>query len=455
MHPSGQSTESSPATGRAIVVGGSVAGLLAARVLAGTFDHVLVLDRDEMPLQAAHRKGVPQSRHAHGLLDKGRAILDELLPGFTADIVARGAVTADTHADVIWYNDGHRMLRAPSEMTALCVSRPTLEAYVRSRVAALPQVEIRAGVAVDGLTVADGRVTGVRTQDEILHADVVVDATGRSNRGPAWLTEHGYAAPPEDTVKAGLVYVTREYRRDPAAQDYAAIIVGHHPANPTSTGTLAAEGDRWIVTLMGVNDDIPPLDGPGFEAYAARLDGPELSRLLATAEPLTEPTRFRIGPSARRRYERCDRLPEGYLALGDSLCCFNPAYGQGMTTAAMAAQWLGQCLRSGRAGLTRRYFAGVTAIVDTPWDITVSGDLRFPHVPGTRTARVKLLNAYLSKVHVAAQADPFVGQTFLKAVNFLISPQQLMSPRMLWRVWRGRKAQPVAQTAPRDLTPVA
>ncbi|NUT35975.1 MAG: hypothetical protein HOV79_23215 [Hamadaea sp.] len=442
-------------THQAVVVGGSVAGLLAARVLSDTFERVIVLDRDEMPLTAVHRRGVPQSRHAHGLLDKGRAILDELLPGFSADLVARGAVTADTHNDVVWWNDGRRMLRAPSDMTALCVTRPTLESYVRSRVAALPGVEIRAGVEVAGLVAARDMITGVRlASGEVIAASVVVDATGRSNRGPAWLTELGYAAPPEDEVKAGLVYVTREYRRDPSAQDFAAIVVGHHPANPTSTGTLAAEGDRWLVTLMGMNDDVPPMDGPGFEAFAARLDGPELARLLAGAEPLTEPTRFRIGPSTRRRYERCAKLPEGFLALGDALCCFNPAYGQGMTTAAMSAQWLGRCLQAGLPGLTRRYFAGVTAIVDTPWDITVGGDLRFPHVPGVRTRKVRLLNAYLSKVHVAAQADTVVGQTFLRAVNFLISPQQLMSPRMLWRVWRGRKAQPAPQAAPRELTPV-
>lgn len=434
---------------QAVVVGGSIAGLLAARVLSDSFARVIVLDRDEMPLAAKHRRGVPQSRHAHGLLDKGRAIFDELLPGFTADLLDRGAVTADTHNDVVWYNDGRRMLRAESDLTALCVSRPALESYVRQRVAALPNVEIREGVEVSGLTVRADAVTGVQTVEEVIAASVVVDATGRSNRGPAWLAELGYPAPPEETVKAGLVYVTREYRRDPHAQDFTAMIVGHHPANPTSTGTLAAEGDRWIVTLMGMNDDVPPMDGPGFEAFAKRLDGPELHRMLETAEPLTEPVKFRIGPSARRRYERCARLPEGFLALGDALCCFNPAYGQGMTTAAMAARWLKDCLHS-REGLTSRYFAGVKAIVDTPWDITVSGDLRFPHVPGRRTAKVRFLNAYLSKVHIAAQADPVVGQTFLRAVNFLITPPQLMSPKMLWRVWRGRHAQPVAEQKVRE-----
>jgi flavin-dependent dehydrogenase len=444
-----------PAGDTAIVVGGSIAGLLAARVLSDTFAHVLVLDRDELPLTPVHRRGVPQSRHAHGLLAKGREIFEELLPGFTADLVARGAVTADLQNEVIWYNDGRRMLRAPSQMNAICLSRPALESYVRGRVAALPNVEIRATADVDGLTAADGRITGVRLAGgHTLSATLVVDATGRSNRGPAWLTDLGYPAPPEETVKAGLVYVTREYRRDPAAQDFAAIVVGHHPANPTSTGTLAAEGDRWLVTLMGMNDDVPPMDGAGFEAFAARLDGPELARMLATAQPLTEPTRFRIGPSTRRRYERCDRLPDGFVALGDALCCFNPAYGQGMTTAAMAAQWLRTCLRSGSTGLTRRYFAGVSAIVDTPWDITVGGDLRFPHVPGRRTRKVRMLNAYLSKIHVAAQADPVVGETFLKAVNFLIRPEQLMSPRMLWRVWRGRHARPAVQRVERDLTPV-
>jgi len=190
--------------------------------------------------------------------------------------------------------------------------------------------------------------------------------------------------------------------------------------------------------MLGMNDDVPPAVPGEFEEFSARLAGDELHQLITTAEPITGLNRFRIGPSVRRRYDRCSRLPEGLIALGDSLCCFNPAYGQGMTTAAMTARWLRTCLEPGLPGLTRRYFAGARRIIDVPWAITVGNDLRFPEVEGPRTVRIRVLNAYLARLHRAATADPVVGETFLKVANFLAPPQSLVAPRMLWRVWRGR-----------------
>jgi 2-polyprenyl-6-methoxyphenol hydroxylase-like FAD-dependent oxidoreductase len=310
----------------------------------------------------------------------------------------------------------------------------------------LPRVSVFGETEALGLLDHGGQVAGVSVVGprgaQTLHASVVVDATGRGNRGPAWLRDLGYSAAAEETVNAKLVYVTREYRRDPDAQDFKAVIIGHHPGNPIGTGTAALDDRRWMVTLLGLGDAAPPTRPGDFEEFAARLDGPELHRLITTAEPLTDPVRFRIGPSTRRRYERCAVLPEGFLAIGDALCCFNPAYGQGMTTAAMAAQWLRACLAGGTRGLTRRYFRGVTRIIDVPWDITVGADLRFPEVDGRRSGRIRFLNAYLSRLHRAAAADPAVGEMFLQVANFLVSPPHLLSPRILARVWRARKVAP-------------
>ena len=370
----------------AVVIGGSLAGLLAARVLSETVEHVTVVDRDEMPTRARHRKGVPQSRHTHGLLARGFEIFEELLPGLGADLVGRGALIEDLQNDIIWYNDGYRVRRTPSGMDILLVSRPTLEAYVRARVAALPGVTILAGTEATGLIEDDGRITGVTITGpagtSTLHTRVVVDATGRSNRGPAWLAELGYPEVGEEVVRADLVYVSREYRRVPGAQDFTGIIHSHYPQNPVGSGTFATDGDRWLVTMLGMNEDVPPAVPGAFEEFATRLAGEELHRLITTAEPITDLNRFRIGPSVRRRYERCARLPEGFVALGDSLCCFNPAYGQGMTTAGMGVVWLRTCLRSGVDGLTARYFKGAPRIIDVPWAITVGNDLRFRRWPG-------------------------------------------------------------------------
>jgi 2-polyprenyl-6-methoxyphenol hydroxylase-like FAD-dependent oxidoreductase len=432
----------------AVVIGGSLAGLLAARVLSETVDRVTIVDRDELPAEPVHRKGVPQSRHTHGLLARGFEIFEALFPGLGADLVRRGALTQDLQKDVIWYNDGHRVRRSRSSLTVLLVSRPTLESYVRSRVAALSQVTMLAGTEATGLLERDGAITGVRITGPdgptIVDTRLVVDATGRSNRGPSWLSELGYPEVTEDVVRANLVYVSREYRRVDGAQDFTGVIHSHYPANPVGSGTFATDGDRWLVTMLGLNDDVPPAVPGDFEEFATRLAGDELHRLITTAEPITGLNRFRIGPSVRRRYDRCVRLPEGFVALGDSLCCFNPAYGQGMTTAAMTALWLRTCLGSSSdvAGLTRRYFKGVNRIIDVPWAITVGNDLRFPEVPGPRTTRMHILNAYMPRLHRAATVDPVVGETFLKVANFMAPPQSLVSPRMLWRVWRARKATP-------------
>jgi 2-polyprenyl-6-methoxyphenol hydroxylase-like FAD-dependent oxidoreductase len=438
----------------AVVIGGSLAGLLAARILSETVERITIVDRDELPLEPVHRKGVPQSRHTHGLLAKGFEIFEELLPGLGADLVERGGLIEDLQQDIIWYNDGYLVRRAPSGMRILLVSRPMLESYVRARVRELPQVTILARTEATGIEENQGRITGVRVSGPdgtaTLDAGLVVDASGRSNRGPAWLAELGYPAVAEDVVRANLVYTSREYRRVPGAQDFTGVIHSHYPANPIGSGTFAIDGSRWLVTMLGMDDDVPSAEPGVFEEFASRLAGAELYRLITTAEPITEPNRFRIGPSVRRRYERCARLPEGFVALGDSLCCFNPAYGQGMTTAAMSAVWLRTCVAAGLTGLTRRYFAGVRGILDVPWAITVGNDLRFPQVAGRRPARVKVLNAYMPRLHRAATVDALVGATFLKVANFLAPPQRLISPRLLWRVWRRRGGVPTPAVRPAE-----
>lgn len=443
-------------SGHAIVLGASIGGLLAARVLSESYATVAVYDRDDLPTGPANRRGVPHGEHSHGLLARGRQILEELFPGFAADLVAAGAVAVDVQRDCLWINDGHRIPRVESGLRGLCVSRPALEAYVRDRVRAIDNITIHSGHEALGLitdatgdTVVGARVLPRDGGTEQRHAaDLVVDATGRGNRGPTWLAEIGHQRPQEERVDPKTVYVSRDYRRLPGDADFAATVTAPSPANPYGGVAIAAEGDRWMVTLFSAGSaEAPSTDPEDYHRFAARLPGPELHDLLSRAEPLGPPHRLRLPTSIRRRYEWLARLPEGFVAFGDAICSFNPAYGQGMTVAAAEAMVLRTCLEKGRAGLPRRFFAGAAKVIDVPWDIAVGADLRHPAVPGPRSRKSNVLNAYVGRLHVAAERHPVVGRRFLEVANLVTPPQGLFAPGILARVlWSGGRR---AGTSPR------
>ncbi|MDG6105189.1 FAD-dependent monooxygenase [Dactylosporangium aurantiacum] len=430
----------SRATTSAVVLGASIAGLLAARALSETFDTVTVLDRDDLTGSGA-RKGVPQGRHAHMLFARGREILEELFPGLTDELVAAGALTVDIHAGFAWHNGPAPMARAASDLVVLAVSRPALEDYLRARVGKLPNVRLRGGLEATGLLHEAGTVTGARVvplgpggATEALPADLVVDATGRGNRGPTWLAELGYAPPEQDSVMAGVVYATREYERAPLPGGTLGVLTGVTPRYPFGAALLPMEGDRWILTLAGLGDDVPPTDEEGFAAYATRLPIADLAEVVHRSRPLTPPRPFRVPASVRRRYERIGRHPEGFVAFGDAICAFNPIYGQGMTVAALEALELRAALRDGLAGLPRRFYARASTVIDTPWDMAVGGDLAFPSVPGRRTAKVRFFNWYIARLLRAAETSPEVAVAFHRVVNLTAPPQTLFAPAVLRRV---------------------
>jgi 2-polyprenyl-6-methoxyphenol hydroxylase-like FAD-dependent oxidoreductase len=102
---------------------------------------------------------------------------------------------------------------------------------MRARVESLPSVRISDKSTVDGLDAADGRVTGVRVRGESgesgpVAADLVVDASGRGSRAPAWLRDLGYAAPEVSEVRTDVIYVTRHYRISPGQLDGVAGVAG-------------------------------------------------------------------------------------------------------------------------------------------------------------------------------------------------------------------------------------
>lgn len=437
-----------PVGRHAVVIGASMSGLLAARVLADASDQVTVLERDGFPQAGDARKGVPQGRHAHLLLAKGRKILEDLFPGFSDELVEQGALAGDPSERLRFCIDGGRHRRVRSGLDGLFATRPFLEAHVRTRLLALPNVHAIERCDVDGLaTSADRRrVTGVRLRrdraegaEEVMDADLVVDAGGRGSRAPAWLDALGYPVPEEERVAVGVGYTSRFYRRTPAELrgDWG-ILVAPAPDAALKRGgaMIAQEGDRWLVTLAGYFGDHAPADEAGFLAYAKSLWRPDVYEVIKDAEPLSDFATYKYAASQRRRYERLTRFPQGFLVFGDAICSFNPLYGQGMTVAAMEAATLRDCLAEGAARLPRRFLTRASTVVDVPWSIAVGGDLRLPEVEGRRTPMLRFLNWYIGKVQIAARQDPAVTLAFAKVNNLVAPPTTILHPRIALRVLR-------------------
>lgn len=431
---------------RAVVLGGSIAGLLAARVLADHYPEVIVVERDELPAGAAHRRGVPQGRHIHALLARGQQVLDELLPGFTAELVARGAPAGDVLDEARHCFGGHRFRRRPSGLTAVCATRPALEDLVRARVRALPAVRIldRCDVVGFATTPDATRVTGARvlrradgSAEEVVDADLVVDATGRGSRTPARLEALGHPRPRVDEVRIGVGYATRLYHLAPGAiGGDLAVLVGPTPEHPRGGALQAVEGGRHLLTLFGVLGDHPPTDPDGFDAFAASLRFPDIAEAIADGHPLDAPVAFRYPASVRHRYERLSRVPDGLLVTGDALCSFNPIYGQGMSVAALEALALRRHLERGTRPRPARVQADLGRVVDVPWSSAAGGDLAFPEVEGRRTMQTRVVNRYIGRVLTAAGRDAEVGRAFVRVSGLVDPPGALLRPRMVTRVLR-------------------
>lgn len=439
----------------AVVLGASMGGLLAARVLADEFERVTVVERDELPEWASNRRGVPQGRHAHALLPSGGAVLDELFPGLLDGLVEDGGTKLDDYSRLHFAPDGvHRLSPRMVIEPIHQPSRPLLEAAVRTRLSGLANVEILDNRVFVGLATspAGDRVTGARVvggdDEEVLTADLVVDATGRGSRTPAWLAEIGYHRPAEDEVVVDVRYVSRMVRLAPGAVPELTTVIGASPERPRVMALFAYENDTWLFTVSGYAGHHPAADYAGMIDFAAEFAPPHMVAALREAEPLADVATFRFRANLRRRYDRMRRFPEGLLVLGDAMCSFNPIYGQGMSVAAKEAMVLRHCLRRGDRNLARRFFRAAARPIDVAWRMAVGADLNLPQIEGHRSVAVRLVNAYLHRVLIAAEHDPDVAARFMRVSAFLEKPPRLMTPRMVAKVIAANRRAAPALPAP-------
>jgi 2-polyprenyl-6-methoxyphenol hydroxylase-like FAD-dependent oxidoreductase len=432
------------AEGHAVVLGAGMGGLLAARALVDFYERVTVIERDQLPADGRPRRGVPQGRHLHGLLPRGRQALEALFPGLMDELIGAGAPRAEFLREVRFVLSGYELARGDARGFAVGASRPMLEGAVRDRVAGLAGVKIVDGCAVAGLVARNGRVTGVRIRgaaggEEVVEAELVVDATGRAGRMTAWLAGLGYDPPAEERIKCDLTYVSR-FLRMPGGALAAdqVVVVGPVPGRPRMMGLGLQEGGRWHLTLGGMAGERPATDDEGFLAFAETVAPPDVYAAIRDADPLTDLVVHRTPTSVRHRYERLRRFPTGLLVFGDAICSFNPVYGQGMTVAALQAEALRRCLQAGDRGLTRRFFRAAAKVIDPAWQLSAGGDLALPEIEGHRTLPTRVINRYIAHLHRAAQHDAKVAAAFARVAALLDPPSAIMAPAILARVLIGQ-----------------
>ncbi|MET0899563.1 MAG: 2-polyprenyl-6-methoxyphenol hydroxylase-like oxidoreductase [Mycobacterium sp.] len=435
----------------AVVLGGSMAGLLAARALTDFYDRVTIVERDILPGGVEHRRGVPQGRHVHALLASGSAALDELLPGILDELVDDGAVVSSTDdpTDVWQEFGGHCMRRETGRfkntLRIYLASRPFIEAHVRRRVRALDGVTILDDHDVIDLIAGPGRISGARVTphsggpERDLPADLVVDVMGRGGRTPAFLDKLGYGRPEEHGTQLRVTYSTQLLRIQPPAPEAKIFLIGAKPGGTRGGALFACENGLWLYTAIGFSGSEPPTAWDSILAYTEGWAPEPMMSALRRAEPIGEPAKYRYPASQWRRYDRMRRFPAGLLVLGDALCSFNPVYGQGMSVAALEALALRDCLRAGDAELSRRFFAATAKVVSAAWELARGADLGIPGVQAPRPLATRISGWYTDRIIATCGSDPRVHESFVRVAQLLDPPTQLMSPPILWRVLGPRR----------------
>lgn len=450
----------------AIVIGGSIAGLLSARVLSNYYDTVTIIERDTLPTEAEYRNGTPQAHHLHALLAKGQELLNNLFPNIEQDFEDQGAsfmrwgLDTGTRLTTGWID------RYDVGISSHVLSRVTLEWIIRQRVDAIPNVTFMTRQQVNYLLATDNQstVTGVNVTsrddktEQNLYADLVVDASGRGSKAPTWLQDLGYDAPQETIVNSYLGYATRWYQiPDDVTYSWVTILIQTIPKQGLNRGggMFVVEGNRLVATVTGANKDYPPTDDPeNFLAFAKSLASPIMYDIIKDLTPISPIYGYRRTENQLRHYEKLKRLPDGFIVIGDAVCGFNPVYGQGMTAAAIEATELDLLLRQTdvrRLGdFSHQFQKRVAKAVDGAWLMATSEDMRYPETDGATPNFIdRATHRYMDTMMQVMPHDHTLCTAFIKTMNLSEHPTSLFHPKYMMRVLRhkllDRQALPVEQ----------
>lgn len=416
------------------VIGGSVAGLLAARSLRDIASEIVLFERDEVPTAPTLRKSAPQAAHAHVLLARGAELLASWFDDLFEELASEGCLTADISAANNWFHFGTWKRRIDSGVLVHFQSRLLLEHVIRKRVLAQTGVSFRRAT-VTTVEWRDHRPT-VHLHDGATDTfDLLIDASGRGSKMLKWMADADYSAPVIERVEVNVTYTSARYRPE-APRDYQGLLV--YPTPPDGLragGILPVERGDVLLSLFGWCGEAAQESDSGMLEYAQTLPQPDIAEFLGTAERLTDFRTFHYKEARRLRVDRAT-LPPRTCLMGDALCSVDPVFGQGMTLAALQAQELTRCFENG-ADLDKaaiQFNRRALSTTDTAWLLSTGEDFRYPHVEGKRPFGISLSHWYTSNVHRLVARDDDIYRRFARVMNLLEGPEHLFHPKVAAKV---------------------
>ncbi|MFK0570388.1 FAD-dependent monooxygenase [Endozoicomonas sp.] len=438
---------------RAIVIGGSVAGLMAAKTLSPFFKEVIILEKDPLDSDSGLHKGAGQGSHSHVLLPSGIELLEQLFGTPRFNLREYGIYPADAAEELKWFQFGVWKKRFHSGVDMGWCHRSQFEWQVRQTVISVSNIQLQTGSRVLGLVVSeDGRrIKGVHYQatlnkdaTQMLEADLIIDAAGRGTHTPKWLSEASIASVTEDEVRAQISYTTRKFQIPESltdSLDWKVLAIYPEPPNVKRGGMIYPLGNgEWMTTLVGFNGEVATLEMAGFMDYAQSLPQPDLYEVLKQGTPIGEPLNYRIPGSLWRRYDRIKQWPGNFLVVGDAVCSFNPIYGQGVTMALKDLQKLKVLLEQQETDFTPATMARLQKQIGQgkiiPWLMAASPDFMYPGTRGKKPVGISMMNSYIKTIMKLAGKDQDIHQRFIETFTFLKSPMVLMTPGIISKVIR-------------------
>ncbi|KUH68026.1 oxygenase [Mycolicibacterium novocastrense] len=438
-------------SGTAVVIGGSIAGITAAKMLTEFFERVIVLEKDDPHRRREGRPGAAQGWHLHHLLTAGRIELERIFPGIIDDMVREGAFDVDMAAQYRIRLGGTWKKPGTGDIQIVCAGRPLLEWCVRRRLDDEPRVDFHYEAEVADLVYDSdaNTVIGVavdrRGELEVIPAEFVVDASGKNTRVPEFLDQVGLGAPEVEQDIINCFYSTMHHRVPPERQwrdRVMMICYAYRPYEDTYAAQYYTDSSRTILstTLVAYNCYSPPRTAEEFRRFADLMPSPVVGENIDGLEPASQIYNFRYPNMLRLRYEKKRNLPRGLLAVGDAYTSADPVSGLGMTLALKEVREMQTLLANHGPGdpeLPRRYYRRIAKLADTAWFVIREQNLRFDWVKDVAKKRpfyFRALTWYMDRVMELVHDDPDTYREFLAVVHLVKPPAALMSPRVAGRV---------------------